>query len=429
MRESGEYVISATYVNDFGSHVAKSIWAYKQRFGDKGEEKNADSNYKKQYGVLLGELYAYATAEADKDEKIKREILEIFKKLEAKDKETVKIWKKTRKWSLDEFKKIYKILGIDFDQTFYESDYFEEGKKLTGELLKKGILKESQGAIIADLEKFGLGVLVFITQEGTSLYCVKDIPLAIDKFKKYNIKKSIYFVDVRQNLYFKQLFKVLNLMGQKGEMIHLDYEFVTLPSGAMSSRTGNIVSFNDLYDELVKISFEETKKRHNDWRVKKVKETAENIALSALKFNMLKSDMKKVIVFDIKKSLEFSGNTGPYLLYSNVRAKSILEKTKKIKIKKEDLTKLQEKEEKQLLKDLSNFDFAILQSAKEYKPSILAQYLLDLANDFNSFYHECPVLSEKNEEIKNARIILVKAVNCVMEKGLDLLGIQNIEQM
>lgn len=421
LRECGEYVISATYVNDFGSHVAKSIWAFKN--------KNISEKEIKEKGKILGELYAFATTEADKGEKIKSEILEIFKKLESGDKETIKTWKITRKWSLEEFKRIYRILDIEFDEIFYESDYFKEGKKLVSKLLEKNILKQSQGAIIADLEKYKLGVLVFITKEGTSLYSVKDIPLAIEKFKKFKISKSIYLVDVRQSLYFKQLFKVLDLLSVKGEKIHLDYEFVTLPEGAISSRTGNIVSFDNLYDEALNHSFAETKKRHEKWTQKQIMETAKAIAISAIKFSMLKSDLKKVIVFDLKKSLEFSGSTGPYVLYTKVRAGAILRKMPRVDLKKTDFGLLNTSEEKKLIKHLGDFEVAILESAKDFKPSILANYLLELANSFNTFYHKLSVLQEKDEQIKSARIVLVQAVEKGLEKGLSLLGIKTILQM
>lgn len=422
LRQQGHDVIAATYVNDFGSHVAKSLWGYlnkKSSFAKATEDK----------GKYLGEIYAYATQQAEKDPKVKAEILEIFKKLEAKDKDTIKIWKKTKKWSLQNFEEIYKILGIEFDKVFYESDYFDEGKKLVNDLLEKGILKKSQGAIIADLQEYKLGVLVFITQEGTSLYSVKDIPLALEKFKKSKIDKSIYLVDIRQNLYFKQLFKVLELMGQNLDLMHLDYEFVTLPEGAMASRTGTVVSFYDLYNQVMEYSVAETKKRHQDWDEKQIKKTARMIALTAIKYDMLKTDMKKVIVFDIKKSMQFSGNTGPYLLYSNVRAKSILNKIKKASLKKTDLSLLNSKEEKILLKDLNNFSQVLTETAQQYKPSILAQYLFELANDFNTFYHKHKVLQEENSQIQQARVCLILAINKVFETGFEILGLQKVNKM
>jgi len=414
-KASGYKVISANYPGDVGAHVAQYLWYF------------AKLKIKK---VAFGDIYKAAVKTLEEHPEYKIEVAEVERKLEAGDKKLIALWKKTRKQSLEEFKKIYKELGIKFDVWFFESEMEKEGKKLIPELLKKGIARMSEGAVIADLKDYNLDVLVLLRADGTALYSTKDIPLAIKKFKKYKIDESYYVVDVRQTLYLKQIFKILELLGFHQKMVHIPYEFVTLPEGSMASRYGRVVTYANLRDEAVRKSIEETKKRHPDWKGKKIEEVARKIALSAMKFEMLKRENKEVIVFRLDEALQFEGFTGPYLLYTVARINSIFKKSK-VKSKKSkgiNFKLLKEPIEVMLTKKLGEFPEIIGRVVKTNEPSELARYLFELAQDFNTFYHELPVLKAETN-LREARLTLINLVKGVLEKGLGLLGIKTIIEM
>jgi arginyl-tRNA synthetase len=356
-------------------------------------------------------------------------------KLEAGDKELTKLWQETRQWSLDQFEKIYKELGVDFDVWFYESIEEKEGRKMLPKLLKYNFIKKSAGAVIADLDKYNLGVLVLLRQDGTVLYGLKDLALAFKKFKKYRINRSLYVVDTRQSQYFKQIFKILELLGFKKAMVHVPYEFVELKSGIISSRTGNIVTYEEVREAALNKVLTETKERHPDWQDKKINEVSLKIVLAALKFGMLKSGNDKVITFDINEALDFNGFTGPYLQYTLARINSIFRKIGGVSARggsafggKVDYKNLAAPIEIQLLKDLAEYPAKILESLNLNDPSLLAQYLFKLAQDFNAFYHELPVLKAKLD-VHAARLELLKAVKQVLNNGLELLGLPILEEM
>ena len=321
-RYLGNNVIAANYIGDTGVHVAKCLWNL-QKF-------HANDALPENKGEFLGKIYAEAAGKIEADEKLMAEVSAVQKKLEKGDKELTALWQKTKDWSLESFYDIYKLLNNNFDVWFWESEEEKKGKKMIKKMLKENLLKEvrvSEGAVIADLSAYGLDVLVLIKSDGNVLYGAKDLPLGIKKFKKFRVKKSIYVVDKRQELYLKQIFKLLDLLGfADKEKIHVSYDFVTLPEGAMASRKGNVVTFENFYAEVLTKSVMETTKRHVDWSTEKVNDVAEKITLAAIKFFMLKYDNNSVIVFDADKALAFDGDTGPYLLYALARINSILVK-------------------------------------------------------------------------------------------------------
>lgn len=417
---SGWKAIPVSYINDFGIHVAKTIWAY-EKFYKKGK---LPANK----GYFLGQIYARSTGEIEKDLKAKEEAGEIMKKIESRRGPEYKLWQKTRKWSTDQFSAIYKELGVLFGQIFYESEVIDDGRKMVDELCRKKFLVKSQGAVIADLEKYGLGVLLFLRSDGTALYPVADIPLAIKKFKKYKLDKSIYVVDVRQSLYFKQLFKILELLGYKQEMVHLGYEFVKLPSGMMSSRTGNVITFENLWEEAIRRATDETKKRHPEWSGKEITETAKKIVVGAIKFEMVKVGKEQTITFDIDQALRFDGFTAAYLQYTHARICSVLEKSGVKKIGIANLDRLKEKWEYSLSLELGKFPEAVEKAAGSYNPAVLAEYLYGLAKIFSDFYRDVKVLGAEKETVI-ARLALLSAVKIVLVRGLGLLGIAAPEKM
>jgi arginyl-tRNA synthetase len=423
-RACGYKVISANYYGDMGAHVAKVLWYMINYVNEK--EIPADK------GEFLGNIYTRAVEELNDNPELQAQVQEVLRKLEeGKDKDLMFLWKQTRKWSLDAFRKIYKELGVHFNVEFYESVEEKEGRKLLPTLLKQDFIKESEGAIIADLEKYKQGVLVLLRADGTSLYGLKDIPLAIKRFKKYKVDKSLYVIDTRQTQYLKQIFKILELLGFKKEMVHVPYEFVELKSGIVSSRTGNVVTYEEVRDAAMAKIVNETKERHPDWKEQKINEVGMKIVLAALKFGMIRQASDKIITFDINEALKIDGFTGPYLQYTNARINSILKKAEEggIKIIGEiDYKALDTNIEKGLIKDLMKYPEVILESQNKNEPAFLAQFLYKLSQDFNTFYHELPVLKAE-DKIRAARLNLIKSVRQVLENGLVILGIQILKEM
>jgi arginyl-tRNA synthetase len=425
----GNKVFATNYPGDTGVHVAKCLW-YLQKFNEK---LIVPENLTK--GQYLGQAYAAACNKLDENPGWQSEVSEIQKKIEtASDKGLVKLWQKTKKWSLEDFDRIYKILNTKFDKWYFESEEEKAGRKMIEDVLKNKKIPEiqaSQGAIIADLRAYNLEVLVLVKSDGNLLYGAKDLPLGIKKFEEFKLDKSIYVVDNRQSLYLKQVFKLLDLFGfAEKKKIHVSYDFVTLKGGAMASRKGNVVTFDDLFDSArVKIE-KETAARHEDWPAKKISAVAEKVALAAVKFYLLKYDNDSVIVFDLDTALALDGATGSYLLYTLARINSLLKKARKEEsIKYQSIKGLETKSEKELLRELSRFADVVERAAATAEPANLCLYLLELAQAFNSFYHTNQVLGAATPELVSARLALVRAVEAVLNQGLKLLNIEAVAEM
>lgn len=425
--------LPVSYINDFGIHVAKTLWAYLEYY------KNAKPPENK--GYFLGRVYARASQEMAKEKLAKEKVSFIMKKIESRKGEEYKLWQTTRRWSIEQFDKIYKELGIKFFHIFYESDFIDEGKDLASKLYARRFLIKSENAIIADLNDYNLNILMFFRTDGTALYPVADLPLAIAKFKKYKIDKSLYVVDFRQSLYFKQLFKVLELLGYKKPMAHLAYDFVKLPSGMMSSRTGNVITYEDLRDELLAKAVAETKKRHEDWDEKKINKVARILTNGAIKFEMIKVGASQVITFDINQALQFEGYTAAYLQYTCARINSILKKSKakhehlgqksKTEVKNQNFENernIESVKEHVLIMKLAKFPEAVVKAGETYDPSVIAKYVFDLARGFNDYYHSVPVLQAETK-LRDARLKLIASVKQVVANGLSLLGIDTVDEM
>ena len=421
---AGYETIKANYYNDLGTHVAKGIWCYLKFH--KGEIP------KENISEWFSNIYAEASQKVEENPKYKEEVSEIHKKLEARDEEIVKIWKELRDLSIKEFDRIYNELGVEFDQTFYESEIEKRGKEIVKELLKKKIARKSEGAVIVSLKKYGLDVLMLLKSDGTALYATKDLALAEEKFKKFKIDRSIYVVGVEQRLYFKQLFKTLELMGfkQAKKCYHLAYELVNLAGGGkISSRTGQAILYNDLKERMVQKAIEEVLERNPEMDPYKQREIAENIAIGAMRFSMLNIGSTKTIFFDWNRALEFEGETGPYIQYAAVRAKRILEKVKEMpKISNASIDKIEE-ETHELIKHISKFPEVLLNSAENYEPHRIASYSYKLAEYFNAFYNNYRVLDEKDKKVRDLRILIVSAAFNTLRICLNLLGIEIPERM
>ncbi len=418
----GYPVVAANYIGDIGAHVAKWLWFYTKFYKNKAPKKNI--------GKWLGKMYADAAKKYESHEKYHEEVAEILKKLETGDKKLVKIWKQTRKLSLDVFAEAYKELGIKFDVTFYESEVEKSGKKIVSELLKKGLAKKDQGAIIIDLEKYGLDIFLLLKSDGSSLYSTKDLALAKLKFEKYKINKAVNVVGAEQTHYLKQLFKTLELMGfnQAKKCYHLAYGLVLLHGKKMASRAGEIVSFEDLFKQAKENALEEVWSRNQKMHDATAERIAEKIALAALKYSMLKQSPEKTIDFDFERALAFEGDTGPYLQYSLVRAKKILQKVKVKPRLDVAFDLLKTAEEADLLKEIANFKEIVAKAAEQYAPNIIANYAYDLTQVFNTFYEKCPV-AKSDAKTRAARVLLVWAFAQTLKNALKLLGIEEVEVM
>lgn len=420
---NGYLSIPVSYINDFGIHVAKTIWNWQR---NPEYQKNAAAKIESR-GYLLGKCYAEASQLLADSPEGKLEVGKIMKEIESRAGVDYELWQETRRWSIEYFSSIYKELGIRFSEIFYESEVIANGLKLVEELKNKGILRLSEGALIADLEKYGLGVLPIIRSDGTALYPVADLSLASEKFKKYELSRSIYVVDVRQSLYFKQLFKIIELMGYNQPLIHLTYDFVTLPEGMMSSRTGNIITYKELRDKLFAKLSEETASRHQDWTTERIKEVALSLTIATIKFEMLKVSADKIITFNIEEAARFDGYTACYLQYGYARLKSIIRK-EGFSLGAADLSCLKEAKEKELLIKMAKYPEVITQAGAKYNPSEVAKYLFELVQLFSDYYHEINILKAE-PKIRKARLALIKALAQILHNGFDILGLEALEEM
>jgi arginyl-tRNA synthetase len=417
---SGYKVIRVNYQGDIGPHVARCIWGFLKLYH--GKEPKEDK------GKWLGKVYAEASRKIKENEELANEVDEINRKIYAGNPELTRIWKKTRKWSLDYFDSIYRGFGIKFDRFYFESEVEKLGTEIAKKLLRKGVAKQSEGAILIDMEKYGLGVYILLKSDGTPLYSAKDLGLADLKSREYKIDKSIHVVGSEQKLYFQQLFKTFELMKSplSGKSHHLCYELVNLPTGKMASREGIVILYEDVLGELIKHAIEETEKRNEKMDRKETKEISDAIALASLKYDMVKTSPNKTIIFDWKSALDFEGNAAPYLLYTHARARSILKKAEKPA--KFDVSLLKEPHERELIRMLSEFPEVVRKSAEDFRPHYIANFCYGLSTKFNEFYQFIPVLKAAGE-LRPARLAIVEAVSVVLKNALNLIGIKALESM
>ena len=419
---NGVAISPINYLNDFGAHVAKCLW---------GLEKfhNGEKPPKGQEQKWLGEIYAESNKYLEEHPELKEESFEVQKKLEARDKSIWSLFKKTREWSIKGFAKAFKELDLKLDYTFYEQDVKDSGQKIVDELLKNKIATVGEGgAIILDLSSENLDIALLRKSNGAGLYLTSDLGLAVAKNKKYkNISESITLTGSEQNFYFKQLFRVLQKAGYDYKMTHIGYGLVMLPDGKMSSRKGKVVLYDDVRDEVYGKILEETQKRHVDWSKIKIEKTAWTVAMAAIKFDFLKHEAAKTIIFDFSDAIKFEGFTGPYVLYMIARINSILRKGKTSK--KIDFNLLNSPEEKHLILMLGEYGEALKKSFANYNPSVLVKYSFDVAQAFSNFYAKHTVLNSEDKNLITARLTLCAATKQVLQNSLNILSIDNVNEM
>ena len=445
---AGFPTIRATYPGDIGLGVMTVVWMYHRFYRDQ-EPEGVHAR-----GQWLLKLYIEGTemlAEKDNEtpeEKEKREAYdaerrELYQKWDAGDPEVRALWRKTREWSLEEFRDILAMLGIQMDVWFFESEVDEPAKEIVGELLTLGIAEDERlqgGAVIIKIdEKLGLSkekyrTNIILRNDGTTLYLTKDLALAKIKFEKYHVDRSVYVVDMRQSLHLQQAFAILKLWGfpQAEKCHHLGYGFVSLPEGAMSARRGRLVLFKDVMDEAIRRVLAEIAVKNPEMPDDQRAAVAQQIGLGALAFAMLSVDNNKDIVFDIDNALNFDGHTGPYIQNAHVRAAGILRKSGIRSFESQgaggfdhELTS----HEIRLIDLISRFPATVQQAAQEYRPLVIANYTYELANAFHSFYHAVPVLLADSETIRNTRLELVAAAKQTLDNALTLLSITAPEIM
>ncbi len=417
---NGYEVIAAAYIGDIGAHVAKAVWGFQKFYG---EEKIAKEDRVK----VLGDAYTKATQFVEEHPEAKEEIADIQRKLEAEEQPWYSLWRETRDWSLDDFKTIFAELGVKPSVWYYESEVEKPGKELVNTMLVQGIAKKSEGATIVDLADENLGVFLVLKTDGSSLYATKDLALALQKERDYHADRQIFVIDVRQSLYMKQLFATLKRLDFHKDLMHLGYEMVTLPDGAMSSRKGNIIRYVDLRDAMVTALIDSTKLRHPEWKDKKIAANALTLTLAAIKFMMLRQDPGKVIVFDMDEAMSTDGFSGPYMLYTIARIQSLMGKTSLVP--KPDAGLLLQPTEASLLKLVAQFPDIMLQAGTEARPSVIAQYAFDLAQEFSHYYAEVRILDGADDATIGARLALVAAVDQVLRNAMDVLGIDVVKEM
>lgn len=425
-RYSGFDIVASTFPGDVGTHVAKCLWYLK--FHYKGEIPATKR------GAWLGTLYTAGHNKledergSEKEAANREQLTAILKQLEQKSGEYYDLWKQTREWSIELMNEVYAWANVKFDVWYWESEVDSASVKLAREYQQKGLFIEDQGAVGVNLEDYKLGFCMLLKSDGNGLYATKDIELARRKFQDYHIEKNIYVVDKRQEHHFKQVFKVLELMGFENakKCFHLQYDFVELPDGAMSSRKGNIVPLQSLIENMVKMIKEQYLNRYvNEWSPEQIEQTAQIVAKGAIKYGMTRIDPGKKIVFDMQEWLKLDGESGPYIQYAYARINSMVNKLGAPVSSEIHATVSQEKE---LVAQLMNFHQVVQQATEQYRPSVLTSYLYDLSRAYNSFYAECPVGSA-SEPVRSSRLMLSKATALTLKKGLSLLGIEAPEKM
>jgi len=446
---SGYKVVKTNIVNDRGIHICKSMLAWQkwgngktpQTSGKKGDHFVGDYYVKfdSEYKNELSELQAKGLSmeEADLQSPLMKEAREMLRKWEAGCEEVVNLWTTMNNWVYEGFEQTYKNLGIDFDKIYYESQTYSVGRKIVLQGLEDKIFnRKHDNSIWVDLSKHGLDEKLLLRSDGTSVYITQDIGTAKIRFDEFPIDKMVYVVGNEQEYHFKVLTLLLNKLGiKKGkEILHFSYGMVELPEGKMKSREGTVVDADDLMDEMAETAREMSKElgKLDGYTDEEAETVYKIIALGALKYFILKVDPKKNMTFDPRESIDFNGNTGPFIQYTHARICSIFRKAEEKNIIFDEISSTNliiNKKEINLIKSAANFQNIVNEAMKTLNPSLIANYVYDLAKEYNQFYHDYQVLSEENSELRTIRLILSKVVSNTIRKAMWLLGIDVPERM
>ncbi len=441
---NGTKVYKVSITNDRGIHICKSMLAY-QLFGH-GESPESCSVkgdhlvgkyyviFDKKYKEEIAELIASGNTkeEAEKNAPIMLQVQEMLRQWEAGNAEVIALWKTMNSWVYQGFDETYKSLGVSFDKVYYESETYLLGKQKVEDGLQKEVFyKKEDNSVWVDLTDQGLDEKVLMRGDGTSLYITQDIGTSITRHEEFNFDKMIYVVGNEQDYHFKVLFKILEKLkfSWASGLYHCSYGMVELPEGKMKSREGTVVDADDLITEMIQNARQTTEELGKTEGLTEVeKETLyHTVGLGALKYFLLKVDPKKKMLFNPKESIDFQGNTGPFIQYTHARIKSILRKSENLVRVQKELTF--SSKEKELIRLIYDFPQIISDAANTYSPAIVANYVYELAKEFNQFYHECPILKETDVTIRNFRLNLIQVVAHVIQTSMNLLGAQVPERM
>ncbi|SHJ80798.1 arginine--tRNA ligase [Pseudozobellia thermophila] len=449
LKASGNKVYKTQIINDRGIHICKSMLAWK-RFGNgetpestglKGDKLVGnyyvafDKAYKEEIAAMVAQGVDKEVAE--KEAPILLEAQEMLRKWEAGDDEVVALWKKMNGWVYEGFEETYKNLGVDFDTLYYESDTYLLGKDVVAQGLEKGVFyRKEDGSVWIDLTDEGLDEKIVLRSDGTAVYMTQDIGTAIQRVKDHpDVNGMVYTVGNEQDYHFKVLFLILKKLGfsWSEKLHHLSYGMVDLPSGKMKSREGTVVDADDLMQEMAQTAADIAAElgKLEDYSEAQKRELYKMIGLGALKYYILKVDPKKRILFDPEESVDFQGNTGPFIQYTYARIQSILRKAEETGAFDEgpaSVTELHPKE-KELIKQLQLYPETIQLAAENYSPALIANYTYDLVKEFNSFYQQVSILGEADRTKKAFRVKLAKKVGEVIASAFKLLGIGVPERM
>ncbi|MBI2112525.1 arginine--tRNA ligase [Candidatus Woesearchaeota archaeon] len=419
----GYKAIGVNHLGDWGTQFGKLIVAY-TKWGNETELQQDPIKY-------LLKLYVRFHDEAERDASLNDLARDEFKKLEDGQKEALRLWELFRELSLAEFKKIYRLLDVEFDSYTGEAFYSNVLGKTIEEVSSRVSTEVSDGALIVNLEKYNMAPVLLRKSNGTTSYHTRDLAAIFYRIQKYKANKLIYVVGQEQKLHFQQLFKVMELMKYDSEMFkHVDFGLFKFPEGKMSTRKGNVIFLEEVLDKAIELVRKLIEEKNPD--LKNKEEVARQVGVGAIIFADLSNDRIRDINFDWDRMLSFEGETGPYLQYTHARACSILRKAESERkigsSEKVNYDHFQLEEELKVIRQLDKFNHVLKDVLKTYKPHTLARYLLDLAQAFNEFYHQCPVLSDQMQATK-ARLLLVDCVRQVLANGLDLMGIKAPEEM
>ncbi|AMC10421.1 arginine--tRNA ligase [Lutibacter profundi] len=447
IKASGKKVYKTQIINDRGIHICKSMLAW-QRFGNgetpestglKGDKLVGnyyvafDKAYKEEINQLISE--GKTEAEAKKQAPILIEAQQMLRKWEAGDTEVVSLWKKMNQWVYDGFAITYKELGVNFDKNYYESNTYLLGKNVVADGLEKGVFyKKEDGSVWIDLTEEGLDEKIVLRADGTAVYMTQDIGTAIERFKDYDLDELVYTVGNEQDYHFKVLFLILNKLGfdWAKNCYHLSYGMVDLPSGKMKSREGTVVDADDLMLEMTNTAKNISQElgKLEGYSEEEKSKLYKTIGLGALKYYILKVDPKKRILFNPEESVDFAGNTGPFIQYTYARIQSILRKaTFNYNATLNEVEVSLHPKERSLIKQLLLFPEIIQLAAKNHSPALIANYTYDLVKEYNSFYQSVPILGCENKNEKILRTQLSSKVATVIKSAFKLLGINVPERM
>ena len=449
MEANGNKVVKTNIVNDRGIHICKSMLAWlkwgngetPESSGKKGDHLIGDyyvafdKHYREEVKELM-EKQGMDEEQAKMEAPLIKEAHEMLVKWEQNDPEVRALWKRMNEWVYAGFDETYKALGVSFDKIYYESETYLEGKEKVEEGLAKGFFyRREDGSVWADLTKEGLDEKLLLRSDGTSVYMTQDIGTAKLRFQDYPIDKMIYVVGNEQNYHFQVLSILLDKLGFKWgkDLVHFSYGMVELPNGKMKSREGTVVDADDLIATMIQDAKELSADKVNKLEgitEQEAQEIARIVGMGALKYFILKVDARKNMLFNPEESIDFNGNTGPFIQYTYARIRSILRKwNDEITLDEKAFEVELAEKEISLIQRLQGFETAVRQAGQDYNPSCIANYCYDLVKEYNQFYHDFSVLKEEDEAKRQVRLMLSSAVSQVVKNGMGLLGIEVPERM